>query len=37
VNRRLVGWQPSYMDQDDLFAFDLVTRRWTVLLEPSSG
>jgi hypothetical protein len=37
VNGRLVGWQPSYMDQDELFAFDLVTREWTVLLEPSEG
>jgi len=35
VNRRLVGWQPRYMHQDDLFAFDLVTREWTVLLAAS--
>ncbi len=35
VNGRLVGWQPLYMHQDDLFAFDLVTREWTVLLAAS--
>ena len=35
VNGRLVGWQPLYMDQDELFAFDLVTREWTVLLAAS--
>jgi hypothetical protein len=35
VNRQLVGWQPRYMHRDDLFAFDLVTREWTVLLAAS--
>jgi len=29
VNGRLIGWG---RDQDELFAFDLVTREWTVLL-----
>jgi hypothetical protein len=34
VNRRLIGWR---RDQDELFAFDLVTREWTVLLAASEG
>ena len=31
VNQRLVVWGSGYRD---IVAFDLVTREWTVLLEP---
>jgi hypothetical protein len=38
VNRRLVGWQggPTFQETA-VVAFDLATREWTVLLEPSEG
>ncbi len=36
VNGRLVGWRRfATVDQGELFAFDLATREWIVLLEPS--
>jgi hypothetical protein len=39
VNERLVGcgWPADTVVQGDVVAFDLVTRKWTVLLEPSDG
>ena len=39
VNRRLVGWRWLAMAEipADVIAFDLVTRDWTVLLEPGKG
>ena len=36
VNGRLIGWRRfATVDQSELFAFDLATRQWTVLLEAS--
>lgn len=38
VNRRLIGLSLGGIAvQGDVVAFDLVTREWTVLLEPSQG
>jgi hypothetical protein len=38
VNRRLIGsgWR-GIAAEGDMVAFDLVTRKWTVLLEPGTG
>jgi len=36
VNERLIGWRRfATVDQGELFAFDLATREWTVLLAPT--
>jgi len=45
VNERLVGWsrrvgikdQGNFVKGDGVASFDLATREWTVLLEPSVG
>jgi hypothetical protein len=37
VNRRLIVFGGGFGISGDLVAFDLVTRKWTVLLEPSGG
>jgi hypothetical protein len=38
VNGRLIGWSRfATEDQGEVFAFELETREWTVLLEPSEG